>query len=48
MVASQSGCIDCVRLLVEEHGADPNLKANDAVMAIHLALTSNHKEYGCT
>jgi len=41
MLASQSGCLNCVKMMVE-HGADPNLKAYDGVMAVHLALTRNH------
>ena len=45
MLAAQSGCLDCVRLLVELGGADPSLRAKDSVMAVHLALTGNHKEY---
>lgn len=42
MLAAQSGCLGCVQLLVT-NGADPNLKANDGVMAVHLALTSNNE-----
>lgn len=42
MVASQAGCYECVKLLIE-HGGNANLKADDGVMAIHLALTGSHK-----
>ncbi len=44
MVASQAGCYECVKLLIE-HGGNANLKADDGVMAIHLALTGSHKKY---
>lgn len=43
MLAAQSGCLKCIQLLVE-HGANPNLQANDGVMAVHLALIGDHKE----
>lgn len=43
MLAAQSGCLKCVQLLIDA-GADPNDKANDGVMAVHLALIGNHKE----
>ncbi|XP_045035607.1 ankyrin repeat and SOCS box protein 3 isoform X2 [Daphnia magna] len=41
MLAAQSGCLQCVQLLAEL-GANPNLKANDGVMAVHLAVIGNH------
>jgi len=43
MLAAQSGCLECVKLMID-HGADVDLKAHDGVMAVHLALTCNHKE----
>ena len=43
MLASQSGCLCCVKLMVEL-GADTNLKAYDGVMAAHLALIRNRAE----
>lgn len=43
MLASQSGCLNCVKTMVEQ-GADTNLKAHDGVMAAHLALTCNYTE----
>lgn len=44
MLAAQSGCLPCVRLLIEEHGANPDAKATDGVMAVHLAVTRDHKQ----
>ncbi|XP_046454860.1 ankyrin repeat and SOCS box protein 3-like isoform X2 [Daphnia pulex] len=41
MLAAQSGCLECVKQLAD-HGANPNLKANDGVMAVHLAVIGNH------
>ncbi|KZS05502.1 Ankyrin repeat and SOCS box protein 3 [Daphnia magna] len=41
MLAAQSGCLQCVQLLAEL-GANPNLKANDGVIAVHLAVIGNH------
>jgi ankyrin repeat protein len=41
MLAAQSSCLECVKLLAD-HGANPNLKANDGVMAVHLAVIGNH------
>ena len=43
MLASQSGCLSCVKTLVD-NGADPDLKTNDGVLAVHLALNANHEE----
>ena len=43
MLAAQSGCLECIKRLIES-GANPNLKANDGVMAVHLALIGNHRE----
>lgn len=43
MLASQSGCLCCVKLMVEL-GADTNLKAYDGVMAAHLALIRNRAD----
>lgn len=43
MLAAQSGCLDCIKLLIE-HGANPDIKANDGVMALHLAVIGDHKE----
>jgi len=41
MLAAQSGCLECVKQLAD-YGANPNLKANDGVMAVHLAVIGNH------
>jgi len=43
MVSAQQGCLDCVKLLIN-YGADPNLKAKDQVMAVHLAINKNREE----
>lgn len=44
MLAAQSGCLQCVQLLAEL-GANPNLKANDGVIAVHLAVIGNHTAF---
>ena len=43
MLASQTGCLDCVKLLIS-YEANPNVIAHDRVMAAHLALESNNEE----
>jgi len=44
MVSAQKGCLECVKLLIT-YGADPNLRADDQVMAVHLAINKNQEEY---
>ena len=44
MLASQTGCLDCVQLLVNS-GGDSNLKAHDGIMAVHISLTGDHEKY---